>query len=294
MSPEPRNGPVAVVGDAGGAVVELVESMGLRTVSGNPTDHEGVAVTIAIGETALFDAAREFPSTPVLPVDVARGHQSVPPGALQSALGHLADGTYTIQDRPILSLSLDGESIGLAVSDVMLVTAEPAHISEYTVSRPAESISTFRADGVVVATPAGSAGYARQVGGPILSPDVAALSVVPIGAFKTERDHWVVSLPAETWALRVSVERDDAPVSLLVDGQDTGRIEVGETLTLADGGTVSVLTVPESESAYRPLGDRPGATRAVDGQDNDEFTLSPKTQDSTQSSTLPDASFPRE
>jgi NAD+ kinase len=292
MSPEPRNGPVAVVGDDGGAVAELVESIGLRTV---PADaHADVAVAVAVGEHAFRNVARQLPSTPILPVDVPQGHQAVPPGALQAALGHLADGTYTIQEHPVISLSLDGESIGPALSDVMLVTAEPAHISEYTVERPAESVSTFRADGVVVATPAGSAGYARQVGGPILSPDVAALSVVPIGAFKTERDHWVVSIPTETWALRLSVERDDAPVSLLVDGQDAGRIEVDERLTLAEGGRRSILTVPESESTYRTPEDRPRPTRAVDGRDSNDVSSSPETRDNEQSSTLPDGSFPRE
>ncbi|WP_158854276.1 NAD(+)/NADH kinase [Halorhabdus sp. CUG00001] len=294
MSPEPRNGPVAVVGDDGGAVVELVESMGLRTVSGEPTDHEEATVAIAIGEPALFEVAREWPTTPILPVDVSAGHQAVPPGALQSALGHLADGTYTIQNQPLLSVTLDGDPVGTAVSDVMLVTAEPAHISEYTVERPAESISTFRADGVVVATPAGSAGYARQVGGPILSPDVAALSVVPIGAFKTERDHWVVSVPEETWALKLSVEREEAPVSLLVDGHDTRRVAADEQLTLAHGGVISLMSVPESESVYRPLGDRPHTTRTVDDRGSTDFASSPETQSSEESARLPDASFPRE
>jgi len=256
MSDDPGAGPVAIVGDESGGVPELVESVGRAVRPGTPEGIDDATVVLAIGESAVRDLARRGCSTPVLPVAVPGGLESVPADALQTALQELSADTATVGTRPVLAVRRGGKRVETALTDVMLVTAEPAHISEYAVSTPAEPISTFRADGVVIATPAGSDGYARRVGGPVLSPDLRGLSVVPVGAFKTERDHWVVTLPSDGTALSVTVERDEAPVSLRVDGREAGRVPAGERLAVDADGRLPVVVVPESRSAFRTDTDR--------------------------------------
>lgn len=266
MNDDPGAGPIAVVGDERGAVSELVESAGRRVRPGTAGGLGDATVVLAVGEAAVLDLARQSCSTPVMPVAVPGGLQAVPADALQTALQRLEDGSATIRERPVLAVDREDERIETALLDVMAVTSEPAHISEYAVSTPEESISTFRADGVVVATPAGSDGYARRVGGPVLSPDLRGLSVVPVGAFKTERNHWVVSLPTDGPALSMTVEREDAPVSLLVDGRDAGTIPVGDRLEVGADGHLPLVVVPESESAFRSEPDRPRPDDTVGGR----------------------------
>ncbi|MFB6201176.1 MAG: NAD(+)/NADH kinase [Halorhabdus sp.] len=247
MSEDPGVGPVAVLGDERGAVSELIESVGIDVRSGI----DAATTVIAVGEEAMLELARRGCSTPVLPVAVPGGIQAVPANALQQALQRLGTDSVTVHERPALAVDRAGERVETGLLDVMVVTAEPAHISEYALSTPADQLSTFRADGVVAATPAGSHGYARRVGGPLLSPDLRGLSVVPVGAFKTERNHWVVSTPPEETALSVTVERDEAPVALIVDGRDAGTLPPGDRLDIAADGTLSLLVVPESESAFQ-------------------------------------------
>jgi len=267
MSDDPGAGPIAIVGDERGAVSELVESVGISVRPGTPDGIDDATVVLAIGETAVLDLARRGCSIPVLPVAVPGGLEAVPADALQTALQRLDEGSETVRNRPVLAVHRDGERIETALIDVMLVTSEPAHISEYAVSTPEETISTFRADGVVIATPAGSSGYARRIGGPILSPELDGLSVVPVGAFKTERNHWVASLPSDGPALRMTVERDDAPVSLLVDGREAGDLPAGDRLDVSVNGRLPLVVVPESESAFRTEAERPRSDRAADGFD---------------------------
>lgn len=257
MSPDPSDGPVAVIGDDGGAVTELVESVGLRVLAGPVVDADDATAIVAVGDDAVLELARAGCSTPLLPVAVGTGLESVAADGLQAALDHFLEGNFEIRDRPIVAVRVDSERIETALTDVMVVTSEPAHISEYGISTPQGHLSTFRADGVVVATPAGSGNYARRVGGPILGPDVDGLSVVPVGAFKTERNHWVVSLPRSAPAIEVTVEREDAPVSLLVEDRTVGSLEPKVPLTLEEDGTLTLLRVPESESAYATPDDRP-------------------------------------
>ncbi|MFB6128570.1 MAG: NAD(+)/NADH kinase [Halorhabdus sp.] len=256
MSEDLREGPVTVVGDDAGVVVELVRSVGLRVVPGSPADiDERATVVVAVGEEATLDLARAGCATPVLPVAVDGGLGSVPADTLQSALERVRDGDYAVGDSPTLDVRVDGEHVGTALADVMLVTSEPAHISEYTLSTPRGHLATFRADGVVVATPAGSRGYARRVGGAVLDLDADALSVVPVGMFSTTKGHWTLSLPEAGPAVSMTLRRDEAPVSLLIDDRTYGHLDPTDELSLGRGSPLHVVTLPESEPETGPNDD---------------------------------------
>lgn len=246
MSEDLQAGPLAVVGDNVGVVTELVEAVGLRVVAGDPggIDERATAV-IAVGEGAVLELARQGCSRPVLPVAAGDGFPDVPADELQAALGQFRRGEYAVFDARTLEVSVDGEAVETALADVMLVTSEPAHISEYTLSTPAGGTSTFRADGVVIASPVGSHGYARRVGGAVLDPDADGLSVVPVGMFSTTKDHWTLSIPDSGPAVSVGIEREEAPVSLLVDDRTVGEFGPEETLSIRPGEYLALLSLSE-------------------------------------------------
>jgi NAD+ kinase len=123
------------------------------------------------------------------------------------------------------------------------MAAEPARISEFSVAGPGGEIARFRADGVVASTPAGSDGYNRRAGGPVVAPGTGVASVVPIAPFSTSGGHWV--LPIESVAL--AVERDETPVELLVDGRRERRVAPGDPLELSVAGVFETYALPEGE-----------------------------------------------
>ncbi|ERJ05161.1 NAD+ kinase protein [Halorhabdus tiamatea SARL4B] len=251
MSEERHEGPVTVVGDDAGVVVELVRSVGVQVVPGSPAEiDEAATAVIAVGEDAVLDLVRHGCTTPVLPVAVDSGLGSVPADSLQSAVERVRDGEYVRRDTPTLDVHVDGDSVETALADVMLVTSEPAHISEYTLSTPRGEVATFRADGVVIATPAGSRGYARRVGGAVLDSGAAALSVVPVGMFSTTKGHWTISLPEGDPAVTASIKREEAPVSLLIDDRTYGHLDPTDRLSLVRGEPLPVISLPESDLPF--------------------------------------------
>ena len=256
MSEDLREGPVTVVGDDVGVVVELVRSVGVQVVPGSPSEiDERVTAVIAVGERAVLDLVRNGCERPVLPVAVDGGLGGVPADALQSAVEGVRDGDYAVRETPTLDVHVDGEHVGTALADVMLVTSEPAHISEYTLSTPQGPLATFRADGVVVATPAGSRGYARRVGGAVLDPLADALSVVPVGMFSTTKGHWTLSLPDAGPAITASINREEAPVSLLIDDRTCGRLDPADRLSLVRGDPLSVVGRSGTDSGRDTVSD---------------------------------------
>jgi len=237
---------VAVVGDDG-SVAAAVEAADGDPRSGPATEVvPGSDYVVAVGEGALLAVARAAPSVPVLPVAAGRGVRSVPHGEVEAGIAAFLDGEYDRDSHPVYDATV-GERTGVRLLlDCLLVTAEPAQISEFAVRAGGEPVAQFRADGVVVATPAGSSGYARRAGGPVLPPETDVAVVVPVAPFATDTDHWVV--PAAD--LRVSVERDVAAVDLVADDRVVGTVSPADTVRLTPAETVDIAVVAASQSPY--------------------------------------------
>lgn len=237
----------AVAGAVVDAVVGAVEAAGRPPVvgSGREVLAHDPEVVVAVGEPALLSLVPAGVDAPVLPVDAGRGVRSVPGDrtAIERAVDRLVAGDWTAIEHPVIVADPAGAR---ALTDLTLVSAEPAQISEFTVGAGDETVANFRADGVAVATPAGSVGYARAAGGPVLAPDVAAVVVVPVAPYAIDVDHWV--LPVEAAAL--TVERDEIPVELLADDRSVGTVAPGESVTFRRDGTLAVAVVEESRSFY--------------------------------------------
>lgn len=220
----------------------------------------GPDLVVAVGEDAVVALAGAGASVPVLPVAAGSGMRSVPAGDAATAVPRAAAGAWTAEERPVLAVEADDRGWP-ALFDAFLVTDEPVRISEYGVETgnpavadpsgagPATSgrttVGRFRADGVVVATPAGSLGYARAAGGPLVAPAAGSVVVVPVAPFTTDRPTWVLDLP-----VTLTVERGETAVAIAVDGDDCGTVPTGAAVTIRRGWTLTLATVPESRPFF--------------------------------------------
>lgn len=230
-------------GGATDALVEVIEAAGESARVGPPGSLPAdPSLLVAVGEEALLALADERPSTPVLPIDAGRGVASPPAGDAVDAVRSALDGEGVERSHPLLAVSLGGEPVGTALFDVMFVTSEPARISEYAVASNGERVTSVRADGVVVATPAGSHGYAAAAGGPALAPETGVVCAVPVAPFHTHTPRWVLNDDD----VALSVLRDEGDVSLLIDGHDRGTVESTHRVEVATDGSIRLLRVPES------------------------------------------------
>ncbi|QAU12686.1 ATP-NAD kinase [Halorubrum sp. BOL3-1] len=242
---------LAVLGDCepAAAMRSAATAAGARLVE--PSESDGI---VAVGAAALRDAVRavangDARSVPVFPV--GDGRHAVDPDTATERLGVWIDGLdgpagsfdgFSRVAHPVLAV--DGAGDGrrrFAAADVAFVTATPARISEYEIAFSNGEPVSVRADGAVVATPLGSDGYAAAAGGPVVSPG-GGLSVVPVAPFTTRPDSWVT-----TDDVRVTVEREEVPVALIVDGTRRGIVEPYRAVRIEVAATVDLLT-PTTET----------------------------------------------
>lgn len=210
------------------------ERLAPADVASGAFDEPGVVV--AVGESALLAVARHAPASPVVPVDTGVGRYDVPADTVGAVVDAAARGTLETVPHPRLDVSVADDRVGTAFLDVTLLTADPARISEFAVGSGGWR-ETTRADGVVVATPLGSVGYARAAGGPGLAPDTGVVAV-PVSAYAMHVQPWVLRPPVS-----LSVERDEAAVTLRLDDQVTRPVSPGVPVEVAVGASVP-LVVP--------------------------------------------------
>jgi len=251
------------VADAGSTIADTtaaVEAAGATPRVGGQATVPDCEYLVAIGESALQDLARERPNAPILPVEAGRGVRSVPAAYVRDGVTALLTDEWQPDTHPLLAVGVGARTAGTVLFDAMVVTAEPAEISEFAVRAGGEAVAQFRADGVAVATPAGSPGYTRAAGGPVVPPETDAAVIVPIAPFGTDVGHWVVPMHS----VGISVERDESAVELLTDGEAGSRVTVGQPVTITPDGSVTVAVVAVSQSCFGP-GDRTAAAEPTDG-----------------------------
>ena len=239
---------VGVVGTAGrDAVLDALNHTGLtaKTRKRGEGLQKSVDVLVGLGEGALLELVRNRPAIPIVPIAAGSGVRSVPQSEVRTAITELATGEWDTETHTMLAIETGNERYR-ALFDTMVVTEQPAHISEFSVVADGEHVGRFRADGVLAATPAGTPDYSRAADGPVIppGPDVAALT--PVAPFATDLDHWVVPLGA----VEITVERENAAVELLVDDRRVGTVSVDQPLCLSADGTVDIVRLSAGVSPF--------------------------------------------
>jgi NAD+ kinase len=243
------SGPSVIgVVDGSADIATTLEAAGgrVRTGTAESVVSSDPDTVVAVGETAALAVARQRPSMPLVPVAAGRGLRSVPSDRTADVAASIVGGDWELESHPLVRVEYAGETVARALTDVTLVTSEAARISEFSVTADGDHVGQLRADGIVVATPAGTPGYARRLGTPIAAASTGIVAVAPIAPFATNPDHWTV--PDDR--LRVTVERDDAEVRLFADDRSIVQVAFDEPVTLTTEQSIEVALLSESRPRF--------------------------------------------
>ena len=175
------------------------------------------------------------------------------PEAVRKAL---VEGDFRIEYRTVLNATLKGpearRSIGMlpySVNEVALHRSGSSVLGVH-VSIDGDSLPTYWADGLLVATSSGSTAYSLSVGGPICMPDTKVLIIAPIAPHNLNVRPIVVP---ETAKIDISFESRDGRATMSNDNRAVEiqpdwsiHIEMAQfslkRIRLAESGFVKALT----------------------------------------------------
>lgn len=104
-------------------------------------------------------------------------------------------------------------------------------------------MTTYSADGLIVATPTGSTAYSLAAGGPIVHPAVPGILITPICPFTLTNRPLVVP---DSACIKIKLAKKPRDIVLTFDGQ--GGLEIGEkdTIFIRKGPhPVNMITMPD-------------------------------------------------
>jgi NAD+ kinase len=173
---------------------------------------------------------------------------------LPSAIERITAGASLIDERAMLSAEISNRGSvrleRLALNDMVVAKTGVARLVHVATWVNGEHLSTYPADGVIVATPTGSTAYSLSAGGPIVHPQVDVIVVTPICPHTLTARPVVVSGTAT-----VAVEALEAgeDVRLSVDGQESFPLHPGERVIIRQAAARARLVRLRAPSFYSIL-----------------------------------------
>ena len=101
---------------------------------------------------------------------------------LGQLLNEIKAGRYTIEERMVIKGGCVDHNLDelYAINDIVIDKGGWPKMIELEIVVDGEYVTTFSADGLIIATPTGSTGYSISTGGPIVSPKADVITLCPI------------------------------------------------------------------------------------------------------------------
>ncbi|MBW1776815.1 MAG: NAD(+)/NADH kinase [Deltaproteobacteria bacterium] len=154
-------------------------------------------------------------------------------GDLFPAMEAVLKGNFSIERRMRLWVQLfrGGECIAerVVLNDAVVNKGALARLAHIKTSINGRYLTTYSADGLIVATPTGSTAYSLAAGGPILHPAVPAVVMTPICPFTLTNRPLI--LP-DTAVITIQLAKEAAHVMLTFDGQAGIEVHENDVITI--------------------------------------------------------------
>jgi len=238
---------------AAGAVrglVKWLQQRGLRViadeevgeVTGEPSQARALLagqvdlVIVLGGDGTLLSVARAVSDRPVPILGVNLGTlgflTEITLDELFAALERVLAGQVRVEPRMRLDVRAlrDRAELGrfLALNDAVLTKADLARMIDLETRAGGSQVTTYHADGLIVATPTGSTAYSLSAGGPIVLPELEAFLLTPICPHTLTQRPLVLPHSSQ---IEICV-RSRNEVQLTVDGQEGIELREGDIVAV--------------------------------------------------------------
>lgn len=138
---------------------------------------------------------------------------------IDDALNKLEQGKYKLVERMMLNCKVESDTEKeeyKALNDVVLARGTLSRMVKFKIFVDGKIYSTFKGDGLIIATPTGSTAYSFSAGGPFIYPDLELITITPICPHTKSMQ--TIVLKADS-IVEIYTYHEEEKVYLTVDGQ---------------------------------------------------------------------------
>ncbi|WP_040889847.1 NAD(+) kinase [Vibrio ezurae] len=216
------------------------------------------------GDGNMLGAARVLSRFDISVIGVNKGNlgflTDLDPENFKAPLEEVLAGNYLKEQRFLLETEIHRHGLikgqNSALNEAVLHPGKVAHMIEFEVYIDDSFAFTQRSDGLIISTPTGSTAYSLSGGGPILSPSLNTISLVPMFPHTLSSRPLVVDGNRQIKLVLAPDNRGTQEVSC--DGQVSLPVEPGDEIHIYRSDNVLQLIHPKDYSYYHVLREKLG------------------------------------
>jgi len=218
------------------ADIESVSSF--PTMEGNEVD----LLLVIGGDGTILRSVRELQDFSVPVLGINRGAvgflAEINSDEIDALLPSLLSGKGILEERSVLHAAVrrgDSEIFGAcALNDAVISQGTISRLLDLKASIGGELLSSYHADGLIIATPTGSTAYSIAAGGPVVHPGISALLITPINPHSLNQRPIVVPGKEciEVQVMGKETIHMNVAVGLTIDGQVYQELQPGDAVTV--------------------------------------------------------------
>lgn len=204
----------------------------------NQEFHEDLDLMIVLGgDGTLLNVAREIidkTSVPLFGINIGNlGFlSSIDIEEIDEAIEKIKRKEYIIDSRMLLHSHIEvGEKVRIdnALNDIVVARGILSRMIKFQVYVDNKLYSTFKGDGLIIATPTGSTAYSFSAGGPLIYPNLDLITLTPICPHTGSMNTIVLSGDSN---ISIIPENCHEEMYLTIDGQKATKIKEGTPISI--------------------------------------------------------------
>ncbi len=212
------------------------------------------------GDGHMLGAARVLARYNVPVIGVNRGNlgflTDLSPHDFQDSLQQVLSGDCQTEHRFLLETTIyrhgEPKSSNTALNEAVLHPGKIAHMIEYSVYIDDSFVFSQRADGMIVSTPTGSTAYALSAGGPILTPQLNVMTLVPMFPHTLSCRPIVIDAHRQV-KLVIAPDNPDEQLHVSCDGHVTLSVHPGDEIIIRRAPHQLTLLHPKDYDYFNVL-----------------------------------------
>lgn len=173
---------------------------------------------------------------------------------LFEAVDSLLAGNYIVQERARLDIKVirNGQQIidVDVLNDAVINKTALSRLASCAVYLDDTYLTTYRADGLIVATPTGSTAYSLAAGGPVVHPEVPSIILTPICPFTLTNRPLVIH---DSTRVEIRLQGSPEDMILTLDGQEGFEMDPQDKIFIKKSRNPIKMISFETDSYFKVL-----------------------------------------
>ena len=241
------------------------QKMDIQAAGVFENDDFSADMVLSMGGDGTFLKAASYvgnKNIPILGINTGRlGFLAdVSPEEMEETFEDIYKGNYKIEDRSVLHVFSEGQPLKgypYGLNEIAVLKRDSSSMITIHTSINGAYLTTYQADGLVIATPTGSTAYSLSAGGPVIDSRVKCICITPICPHSlTLRP--IIFPDNSVIDIKYPAQREKK-LYLTIDGRKNVELFFGDKVSITKSNRIPHLIRLKKHSFYTKLQDKLGS-----------------------------------